>query len=288
MIVGALVAAGLYAAGWWRLRRRGRADVASAWRAALFATGLLIVVLALLSPIDPIGEEYLFSAHMLQHVMLGDIGPLLIVLGLAGPLALFVVPRPVLTTVARRRPLRAVVRAVTAPAVAVVVWIVVMVGWHVPAAFAFALDHRWAHDLEHLSFFVAGLLAWILIAGAVPKRRLSHGRRAAVAVGLLAVGMVVSQAIFLADPLYDAYVQQPERLLGLSPKGDQVRAALLMSADQLLTLGTAAALLLWAHVERAESETAAAEAVALRDEPEEPASATAAAWRTATERARRD
>jgi putative membrane protein len=287
VLVGALVAAALYAAGWWRLRRRGRADIASGPRALLFGAGLLVVVMALLSPIDPIGEEYLFSAHMLQHVMLGDIGPLLIVLGLAGPLALFVVPRPALRTVARRPPLRAVARAITNPAVAVTIWIVAMVGWHIPAAFAFALDHRWAHDLEHLSFFVAGMLAWIVILGAVPKRRLSHGRRAAIAVGLLVVGMVVSQAIFLADPLYDAYIQQPERLLGLSPKGDQVRAAMLMSADQLLTLGTAAALLLWAHVERAERE-ARAEAAAAEQEAEEAPGPGGAAWRTAAKAARRD
>jgi len=65
------------------------------------------------------------------------------------------------------------------------------------------------------------------------------------------VGMVVSQAIFLADPLYDVYVNQPERLFGLTPKGDQVRASMLMTADQILTLGTAAGVLLWTHVERA-------------------------------------
>lgn len=254
ILAGVALALGLYAAGWTRLRRRGRPELASLRHAALFAAGVTIVALSLLSPLDPIGEEYLFSAHMLQHVLLGDLGPLLIVLGLMGPLALFAVPRPVLGAVARRRPLRAAVRAVTLPAVAVVVWIAVMIGWHLPGPFAYALENRWAHDLEHLSFFVAGLLVWITIAGLVPRRRLSPGRRSAIAVGLLVVGMVVSQAIFLADPLYDAYVGQPERLLGLSPKGDQVRAAMLMSADQLLTLGTAAALLLWSHVERAEAE----------------------------------
>jgi len=247
----AAIAGALYALGWARLRRRGRADLASPAKAAMFGAGLAIVVISLISPLDPIGEEYLLFGHMVQHVLLGDVGPLLIVLGLAGPLALFVVPPPLLRTVARRRPLRAAVRAVTMPVVAIALWIVVMVGWHVPVAFEYALANRWAHDLEHASMFAAGFLVWLTIAGAVPRRRLSHGRRAAIAVGLLVVGMVVSQAIFLADPLYGVYSEQPERLFGLTPKGDQVRAAMLMSADQLLTLGTAAGVLLWVHVERA-------------------------------------
>lgn len=266
MLGGAAVAAALYAAGWTRLRRRGRGDHAGGGRAVLFAAGLAIVVLALVSPLDPIGEEYLFSGHMLQHVLLGDVGPLLIVLGLLGPLALFVVPRPVLRAVARHRSLRAAARGITLPATAIVVWIMVTAGWHLPVAFEYAIEHRWAHDLEHASMLLAGLLVWITIAGAVSRRRLGAGRRSAIAVGLLAVGMVISQTIFLADPLYDVYVDQPERLLGLSPEGDQVRAAMLMSAEQLLTLGTAAALLLWSHVDRAADEARAEMAAGRPDE----------------------
>ncbi len=256
VLAGAAIAVALYAIGWARLRNRGRADLANWPRAALFGAGLIICVLALLSPLDPVGEEYLLFGHMLQHILLGDLGPLLIVLGLTGPLALFVVPPPLLRTVARRRPLRAAARAVTNPFVVVALWIIVMAGWHLPVAFEYALANRWAHDLEHASMFAAGFLVWLTIAGAVPRHRLSHGRRAAIAVGLLVVGMVISQVIFLADPLYDVYVEQPERLFGLTPKGDQVRAAMLMSADQLLTLGTAAALLVWTHVEQGAAEMA--------------------------------
>lgn len=180
VLIGAAAAAALYLAGWARLRRRGRADLAGAGRAALFLTGLAVVVLALVSPLDPVGEEYLLSGHMLQHVLLGDVGPLLIVLGLAGPLALFVVPRPVLRTVARRRPLRSAARAVTLPAVAVTVWIVVMAGWHVPVLFEYALAHRWAHDLEHASMFLAGFLVWFTLAGALTRHRLSQDRKSVV------------------------------------------------------------------------------------------------------------
>ena len=252
MLAAAALALTLYAVGWTRLRRRGRADLADGRRAALFGAGVLIAVLSLISPLDPIGEHYLLTGHMAQHVLLGDVGPLLIVLGLTGPLALFVTPPPMLRAIARRRPLRSLARAVTAPMLAVVVWVVVMAGWHLPGPFEYALENRWAHDLEHASMFTAGFLVWLTLAGAVPRRRLSPGRRAGIAFGLLVVGMIISQVIFVADPLYDVYIDQPERLFGLSPKGDQVRAAMLMSADQILTLGTAAAVLLWTHVERAE------------------------------------
>jgi lysylphosphatidylglycerol synthetase-like protein (DUF2156 family) len=82
--------------------------------------------------------------------------------------------------------------------------------------------------------------------------RMSQARRAVLAISMFAVGMVVSQTLFLADPLYSVYVEQPERLFGLTPKADQVLAAMMMSAEQLLTLGTAAGLLAWAALERAE------------------------------------
>src|SRR4051812_30531689 len=63
----------------------------SAWKQICFHTGLVVFVLALVSPVDWIGEERLFYVHMIQHLMLGDLAPLLIVLGLNGPLL-----RPVL------------------------------------------------------------------------------------------------------------------------------------------------------------------------------------------------
>ena len=84
----------LYAQGWVRLRRRDRADLADGWRAAAVAAGTAVIVLAVVSPLDELGEEYLLSAHMGQHLLIGDVGPLLLALGLAGPLSLFLLPRP--------------------------------------------------------------------------------------------------------------------------------------------------------------------------------------------------
>jgi putative membrane protein len=244
------LSATLFVIGWRRLRSRGRPDLAGYGRMALFAAGMAVVVLAIFSPLDPMGEEYLLSAHMLQHVLLGDVGPLLLVMAMSGTLALFAVPRPVLRTVGRNRPARAVLRVLGKPSTAVVVWVAVTAGWHIPVFYEYALANRWAHDLEHATMFGAGVLIWIAIIGAVPRTRMSRARRAVLAVSILGIGMVISQVLFLADPLYSVYIEQPERLFGLSPKADQVQAALLMSAEQILTFGTAAGLLLIAHVER--------------------------------------
>lgn len=252
MLIGAAVAATLFTMGWLRLRRRGRTDLASYGKAALFAAGLIVALFALLSPLDPVGEEYLLSVHMAQHLLLGDIAPLLIVLAITGPLALFIVPKPALRAVGHNTGARAVLRFLVRPSTAVVIWIAVTAGWHIPVFFEAALENRFVHDLEHATFFLAGFLLWLSILGAVPRMRMSQARRAALAISMFAVGMVVSQTLFLADPLYSVYVEQPERLFGLTPKADQVLAAMMMSAEQLLTLGTAAGLLAWAALERAE------------------------------------
>lgn len=255
--IGAAAVGLLYMGGWLRLRARGRPDLANGWRAVAFAAGLVVIAFALVSPLDHIGEEYLLSAHMTQHVLIGDLGPALLTLGVMGPLAMFVVPRPALRALARPRP-RAVLRVLGRPWVAFVAWTVVMLGWHVPSAYGYALDNRWAHDLEHLSMIAVGLAVWMHIVGNVPRIRMSHARRAAYALGLFLVGMVLSEALFLRDPLYDVYVEQPDRLFGLSPTADQIRAALIMAAEQMLTFLTAAALLMWSHVERATAEREAA------------------------------
>src|SRR5690606_30532812 len=101
-----------------------------------------------------------------------------------------------------------------------------------------------------LSFLVAGTLVWLHVLGAIPRRRMTRLRRAALAGGIFAAGMVVSQTIFVLDPLYSVYVEQGERMFGLTAKADQTIAAMMMTTEQMLTLGTAAALLVWAALER--------------------------------------
>lgn len=245
VLAAAAVALVLFAQAFVRLRRRGRSDHAGSGRALLFALGLGLVVLALVSPLDAAGEEYLLSAHMLQHVVLADLGPALLLVGLRGPLLFFLLPGAVLAPLARVGPLRAALSFLLRPKASLVVWALVVAGWHVPAAYEYTLEHQAVHDLEHLTFAAAGLLAWSQLVDPARRRELRPAGRIAVAVALFAAGQALAYVlVFSFQPLYPAYAAQDERLLGLSPLTDQRVAGLVMIVEQLLTLGTCTAILL--------------------------------------------
>ncbi len=157
VLAGAGVALAFFAQGWLRLRRRSRAG----WdRAALFCLGIAVATLALVSPLHEIGEASLLSAHMLQHVALGDIAPALLVVALRGPLTFFFLPAALLRRLARLRPLRRALSLLLRPRVGFGVWALTLGLWHVPAAYDYALTHPLAHELEHVSFMTGGLLVW--------------------------------------------------------------------------------------------------------------------------------
>jgi cytochrome c oxidase assembly factor CtaG len=228
----------LFVQGLVRLRRRGRADYAGLGRAALFGSGLAIGVLAVVSPLDAVGEEYLLSGHMLQHVLVADLAPALIVCAIRGPLTFFLLPAGVLAPLARMHPLRTGLRALLRPAVAVAVWSVVIGAWHVPALYEATLDDQVLHDLEHALFVLAGVLVWTQLIDPAGHRRLGRGGRIALAVYLLAAGQVLSELfLFAGRPLYPTYAAQDERLLGLTPLTDQHYAGAVMMVEQVLTLG---------------------------------------------------
>jgi putative membrane protein len=219
-----------------RLRRRGRRDHAGWDRPALFVAGLALATLPLVSPLDAAGDEFLISAHMLQHVLIGDAAPALLLLAVRGPLLAFVLPAPLGRLVAR-------VEALPAWA-SLGMWVAAIGAWHVPAAYDFALSHPVVHDLEHASFVTVGFLVWTQLIDPARRARLSVQQRLAFAGALFVLGQLLSDALFLTGPLYPAYVAQPQRLFGLSPAADQQLAGLVMMVEQTVALGLFAALLL--------------------------------------------
>jgi putative membrane protein len=233
----------LYAKGFTRLRRR-RPDLARPAAAAAFCAGVLVALLAVLSPLDRLGETKLLTAHMAQHLLLADVAPLLLVLGLRGPLALFVVPSAVLRSAARS-PVRRLLAIALTPAVALSLWAVVMYSWHVPPVYDAAVASPPLHVVEHASFLAVGLLVWTVILD--PMR--AAGRRAAFAALVLVAGMPLAELLIVAPPLYPHYEALTGQPFGLTAAEDQSRAGLLMMAEQIATLATAAALLFWNHVE---------------------------------------
>ena len=220
-ILIAAVAALLFAQATVRLRRRGRADLAGWDRATLFAIGLGVTVYALIGLPD---DDTLLSAHMAQHVLIGDLAPALMMFALRGALLVFFLPSPVVAPISRLlHRLRA--------RVAFALWAANLAVWHVPYLYDLALRHQWLHDFEHLCWVVFGLLVW----GLLVDRRLTVGNKLALATAMFAAGQVLTDVlVFSFHSFYPAY----------NDVRDQQWAGLVMMGEQLLTLGTLAIVLL--------------------------------------------
>ena len=168
-VVAALVAA-LFAQAFVRLRRRGRADHAGWDRAALFAAALALALVALYGPLDRLAEHDLLSAHMLQHVLIGDAAPALGLVALRGPLLFFFLPAPALGALARTGWIRATLRFLGRPRVAFALWSLNLGVWHVPALYELGLRSASWHYVEHACFFGTALLFWYPVVQPFPSR----------------------------------------------------------------------------------------------------------------------
>ncbi len=237
---------GLYVPRWVRVRRDDGAKAAPVWRLMVFALGLLCLAAALVSPVDALAEQA-FAMHMTQHVLLLDLAPVCLMLGLT----------KVLLRPATRR-LRAIERAAGPlghPVVAVVLYILVMWAWHVPALYDAALESSTVHVFEHVFFLSAGLLYWWHLLSPI-RSRLRIGIMGPVvymlstklAVGLLGIGLT-----FTPDPLYDFYEQRAP-IWGLTPDGDQGLAGAVMALEQSIVMGIALAYLFIRALEQGERE----------------------------------
>ena len=247
VLCAAGLAAVLFAQGWLRLRRRGRPDLASWNRAALFAVGLAVALAGLVTPIDSLGEHDLLSMHMLQHVLIGDVAPALTITAVRGPLLVFLLPAAVLAPIARNGVVRAALGTLLRPRVALALWAANLALWHIPSFYDAALAHPLLHDFEHACWLLAGLLAWTLLVDPGSHRRLTVGGRVAMAAAMFAGGQVLTDVlVFSFHRLYPSYVGA----YGLSPVTDQQLAGVTMMVDQLLTLGVLAFFLLRPRLRR--------------------------------------
>lgn len=234
IIVGLLLGAGLYAAGWWRLSRRGRGRAAPPrWRAACYAGGLLTVGLALLSPIAAY-DELFFFLHMTQHLMLMIVAPVLLLLGAPLLPTLWGLPYEVRRGVGRlfapQSPLARAFHALTNPLVAVAINLIVVGVWHIPAFYDAAQGRSFTHDLEHFMFFGSGLLYWWpMIHPGGGRRRLRFASLPYVGVTMTEQGLLGGLYTYVDEPLYATYRHAP-RVWGLSAVTDQQIAGIIMWA----------------------------------------------------------
>ncbi len=236
------VAAAMYAVRARTLARRG--TPVPRWRMASFGGGLAIALFAVVSPIHELGEERLFSAHMLQHVLIGDLAALAVVAGLTGPLL-----RPLLAL----RPVAAL-RVLAHPFVALPLWATNLLLWHLPVMYDAALRSDGVHALQHACFFGFGALMWAPVVEVLPGP-MWFGTGAKV--GYIVVVRLIETAlgnVFLwaGSVFYEPYANA-ERLWGISPLADQgLAGGVMMIEGSLVTLAALAWLFLrmWSEGER--------------------------------------
>ena len=197
------------------------------WRAACFVGGVVALWIALASPIDAL-DDYLLTAHMVQHFILMSVAPPLIVLGAPVVPLLRGLPRVVvrgLRPVFRARWLRAVGRAVTHPVSSWVAMNAAYLGWHVPAVFELTFRSEWIHDFEHACFFGTSIMFWWVVLAPWPSR--ARWPRWAMIPYLLSADVlntVLSATLaFAGRVLYPSYAEAP-RVCFLTPLKDQVAA----------------------------------------------------------------
>jgi cytochrome c oxidase assembly factor CtaG len=211
--------------------RRWREIGGSAGRLTSFLAGMALILVALCSPIDRLGEQ-LFLMHMIQHLLLLDLAPILVLLGLTKVLL-----RPLTRRLVR---IERAAGPLAHPVFAIVLYVATMALWHVPAMYDAALEQPVVHVLEHVTFGLAGGLYWWHLLSPIRARRRLGGMgpvvymlATKVLVGLL--GIVLA---FAPEAIYDFYERQPG-YWGLSPETDQAVGGLIMALEQSIVMGVA-------------------------------------------------
>jgi putative membrane protein len=231
-----LVAAGLYAKRASTLATKGRP--VPIWRQLCFAAGLLTIAVALLSPVGHIAEE-LVIAHMVEHLLLGDIATLLLVLGLTGPLL-----QPILAIRVFDR-----LRILAHPLVAFPLWALNFYLWHVPALYDAAYGGAALHALEHMTFILFGCLMWMPVFGPLPTPQwFTAAWKVAYVIAVRFAGAILGNVLMWSGAvLYPIYAPGEHRW-GISPIADQSTAGVVMMVEgTFLALG----LLAWVFFEAA-------------------------------------
>lgn len=227
------LAAALHLVGRWRLRRSKRGRLLAVWRSVSYLSGLAIVWVALMSPIDVLSGQFFFM-HMVQHLLLVMIAPPLLLLADPMPIMMWGLPRGLRLEVGRLlRPealFRRIVRALTTPGLVWLYFVAVLVGWHEPRLYDLTLESDLVHDLEHLSFFITAMLFWWHVIGAAPHihRRLSPGVRIGYALSAVPPTALTGISLaFATEPTYRHYAEV-QRIGTLTVLQDQMLGGVIM------------------------------------------------------------
>jgi putative membrane protein len=244
-LIGCLLFVAGYAYIVVRWRPEGEAAVERG-QVVAFVGGTLLLFLSLNGPLHELSDNFLFSAHMVQHLIMTLIVPPLWLLGL---------PRWALRPLLRRRTVRACARSLTAPLVAFALYNVIFIGWHFPALYNWALVRHDAHIFQHLMFLGAGVLMWWPVVSPVPElERLPTPARMLYLFALGIPMSIVSALITLAgQALYPWYEAAP-RVFALTALDDQQLGGLIMWVPGMLVFWIAITIIFFRWSRREERE----------------------------------
>ncbi len=189
-----------------------------AWR---FYSALVLFYLAVGSPLDQIGERFLFSAHMLQHQLLIYPAAILFLVG---------IPSWMIDPFLRRLGCRGLLRLLTHPLICGLVYIIIYSVWHMPALYDWALQNKLVHVVEHVMFFGSGLFYWWpLLSPSKIYPPVSYAGQMVYLFGVL-IGMtpVFAYLVFSDSILYPTYEYAPRLFETFTPGDDQLLAGVMM------------------------------------------------------------
>jgi cytochrome c oxidase assembly factor CtaG len=226
-LIGLSLALILYLRGW-RVARRTRPYELPLWRAACFVAGILSLWIALASPIDAL-DDYLLTAHMMQHFILMSVAPPLIVLGAPTVPLLRGLPRGLIRLLSRpvfrARWFHALCRLLAHPVFAWLAMNIAYLGWHVPVMFELTFTSERIHDFEHLCFFLTSVAFWWVVLAPWPTQ--PRWPRWAIIPYLLSADIlntVLSATLAFSNCVLYPFYAQAERITSLTPLKDQVAA----------------------------------------------------------------
>ena len=241
----------VYVIRWRAVRAEDGPRGASRWRLLAFLCGLLALFVALISPVDALGER-LFVMHMAQHILLTDVAAILLILGLTR-----VVLRPVTARVQR---LERAAGPFAHPVFAVILYVSTLWFWHIPAMYDAALESPVVHALEHMTFTGAALLFWWHLLSPIRSRQRLPGIGIVfyLAVAKLGTGLLASFIAFSPEPRFEHYARQVP-MWGLDASSDQGVAGAIMVLQDSLFVTTALAYLVVRMLSESEQEEQRAE-----------------------------
>ena len=252
IVIGTVVIIALYLYAIGPLRKRYYpTETVKTGQTVAFFLGMAIMFLALVSPLDELGDSYLFSAHMVQHLCITIVGP---------PLLLIGIPAWLVAPLLRNRGIFPIAKFFTYPAIAFFLFNADFWLWHAPPLYNATLENQSIHILEHLTFIIFAILNWWPIFS--PSEKLPRLSLGGQILYLFLSGMPVvalGAGLTFFPPLYAPYLSAP-RIWGLSAATDQQLGGLIMWIPGNITYIIIMSLLFIRWMQRQEAKQIAEEA----------------------------